>query len=298
MLNLAAVGLPEIPLVGHYAYARAHPPLAPHLHLDIFELCLLERGTQPYVAGSVRYTLSGGDLFITKPGEVHGTGREPENKGQLYWLQFRDIPPGRSFLQLTPGETATLMARFRALSIRHVRHAEILVPTFERILAAGADAPHPLRLADVRNLVLRLLLDVLHLAGHRMAHPFSIGIQQAIRHIEQHPDVIPSAEELARQARMSASHFKAVFKRETRMPPVEYAAWRRIERAKQLLRTTDRPVTRLAMDLGFATSQHFATVFKRFTGLTPRAFRQRAHLRATRQTPSCGAGPGFHPTAH
>jgi AraC-like DNA-binding protein len=46
-----------------------------------------------------------------------------------------------------------------------------------------------------------------------------------------------------------------------------------MEQAKQRLAHTDLAITRLALDLGFNTSQHFASAFKRATGLTPSAWR-------------------------
>ncbi len=282
--------------MGRYDYVQAHPPLKPHLHKDIFEVCFLANGAQTYVAGTTRYNLAGGDLFITKPGEIHSTGREPQNKGRLYWIQFRFTAEGQSFLGLTPQEAHTLMRRFLSLPTRHFRNGNLLAPTFDRILAAYADTHNPLRAVDVRNLLLRLALDIIGIAERRIARPYSIGIQNAIHHIEQHPTQFPDLKVLAHAAHMSDSYFKRIFKHETGMPPLEYAMWRRMENAKHLLRTTNYPVTRLAMEMGFATSQHFATVFKRLTGFTPSAFRQRAHLRIRHQSPSNGAGPGFHPT--
>ena len=297
VLEFASLGIPEVALLGRYNYQHAHPPLKPHVHRKIFEICLLEHGTQTYVVGNTRYHLSGGDVFITRPGEVHGTGLEPENKGCLYWLELRIDEKDNSFLGLPPQEARTLKRRFLTLTGRHFRNGSPLITTFERILSAYAGKHNPLRTADVRNLVLRLVLDIIALAEHRTAPAGSIGIRNAISHIEQNPTLSPGITQLARIAQMSESYFKVSFKKEAGMPPGEYAMMRRIESAKQLLCTSSQPVTRLAMDLGFATSQHFATVFKRMTGLTPKAFRQRSHLPAHYETPSSGAGPRFHPVA-
>jgi len=297
VLEFASLGITEVALLGRYNYQHAHPALKPHIHKNIFEICLLEHGTQTYVVGPTSYHLSGGDVFITRPGEVHGTGLEPENKGSLYWLELRIDEKERSFLGLTPQESRTLKRRFLTLSGRHFRNGSSLIPTFERILAAYAGKHNPLRIADVRNLVLRLVLDIIALAEHWSAPPSTIGIQNAIRHIEQNPTLSPGIAQLARIAHMSESYFKVSFRKEAGMPPGEYAMMRRIESAKQLLRSSNQPVTRLAMDLGFATSQHFATVFKRMTGLTPKAFRQRSYLPTRYETPSSGAGPRFHPVA-
>ncbi|MFN8377007.1 MAG: helix-turn-helix domain-containing protein [Anaerolineae bacterium] len=50
----------------------------------------------------------------------------------------------------------------------------------------------------------------------------------------------------------------------------------RIARARHLLRQTELPLHQIALDSGFATQSHFTQVFRRATGLTPKAYRQRA----------------------
>lgn len=73
-VGFAELGFPEVPLVGRYAYTRAHPPLRQHVHRNAFEACILQRGTQTYTIGPLRLDLEAGDMIITKPGEAHGTG--------------------------------------------------------------------------------------------------------------------------------------------------------------------------------------------------------------------------------
>jgi AraC-like DNA-binding protein len=50
----------------------------------------------------------------------------------------------------------------------------------------------------------------------------------------------------------------------------------RIETAKRLLVETDLKVTAIAREIGFASSHHFSTLFRRLTGATPNAWRERA----------------------
>ena len=49
----------------------------------------------------------------------------------------------------------------------------------------------------------------------------------------------------------------------------------RLAAAEKLLRETDQPVTTIALDLGFKTAQHFATLFRSKTGMTPSELRAR-----------------------
>jgi AraC-like DNA-binding protein len=47
----------------------------------------------------------------------------------------------------------------------------------------------------------------------------------------------------------------------------------KIEAAQKRLRAGGDSITQIAMDLGFVSSQYFATVFKRIAGQTPRDYR-------------------------
>ena len=47
----------------------------------------------------------------------------------------------------------------------------------------------------------------------------------------------------------------------------------RVERAKGLLASTAKPIAEIAADLRFAHQSHFTNVFKKLTGMTPRAYR-------------------------
>jgi AraC family transcriptional regulator len=80
-------------------------------------------------------------------------------------------------------------------------------------------------------------------------------------------------EALASQVNLSPFHFARTFKQATGQAPHLYVLMQRVERAKVLLRDTDRSVLDVALSTGFRTQGHFSGVFHRYTGFTPRAFR-------------------------
>lgn len=79
---------------------------------------------------------------------------------------------------------------------------------------------------------------------------------------------------LADRVGLSPFHFARMFKRSTGLPPHAYQRRMRCERAQHLLRTTDLPVTEIALSVGYATSQAFARMFLAETGVTPTAWRR------------------------
>ena len=298
MVSFSEFGLPEVPLVGRYLYTRAHPPLRQHVHQNAFEACVLQRGTQTYTVGSARLDLFAGDMIITRPGEIHGTDIEPENRGSLYWVQFLRPSRGHSFLGLSAQETRVLFERFLNVRGNLFHHCDLLIPTFERILAPTDESAARLAKASTQNLLLRLILDIIGLTAHTAQHLCSPGVQRALCYLTDNCTAHLSIAALAAVAGMSESYFTVLFKREVGMTPMAYLLRRRVERAKQVLRDSDTPVTSIAFSLGFATSQHFATVFKRLTDHTPRNFRHLCRLQPqTHVQPIAGTGPAFHPVA-
>jgi AraC family transcriptional regulator len=79
--------------------------------------------------------------------------------------------------------------------------------------------------------------------------------------------------ELARVAGMSSHYFSELFRKSVGRSPHQYVLSKRIERAKQSLRNPRRSVLEAGLSAGFANPSHFARVFRRVVGATPRQFR-------------------------
>jgi len=80
-------------------------------------------------------------------------------------------------------------------------------------------------------------------------------------------------DELAREAGLSRAHFSREFRRAFGESPHAYLLTRRLERAAALLRTTDRTVAEICLDIGLQGLGSFTTSFKRTYGMTPTAYR-------------------------
>ncbi|UXN66783.1 AraC family transcriptional regulator (plasmid) [Phyllobacterium sp. A18/5-2] len=79
--------------------------------------------------------------------------------------------------------------------------------------------------------------------------------------------------QLAELAGLSVPHFCRAFRQTLGCPPYAFIIRRRIERAKDFLRHSSRPVTDIALSCGFSSSSHFSNAFRRETGTTPLAYR-------------------------
>lgn len=98
--------------------------------------------------------------------------------------------------------------------------------------------------------------------------------------IDHHYDTPITVEQISQEAGFSPYHFIRLFYAAYRRTPHQYLVQQRIERAKELLRTSDMPVSDICFAVGFESLGSFSTLFRREAGLSPSAYRQRARPEA------------------
>lgn len=81
-------------------------------------------------------------------------------------------------------------------------------------------------------------------------------------------------EELAKMAHMSGSSFLRIFRKATGHSPIKYLLKLRVKRAMTLLRSSDKTVTEIAMEVGFNDSNYFTRQFRIISGTTPSKYRK------------------------
>ena len=90
---------------------------------------------------------------------------------------------------------------------------------------------------------------------------------------------------LAAIACVSEAHFIRTFRATFGETPHRYLQRRRVERAMFLLRETDRSVTDICLDVGFASLGTFSRTFRAIVGAAPSAYRATAE--PTARAPAC-----------
>jgi AraC-like DNA-binding protein len=268
-------GAPGIVVLGHSQFRHHSSSAEEHTHEGCLEIVLCQRGALAFQNGRKRYSLMPGDLLINRPGERHRLLTYPKGLA-LYWMLVRVEPPGAPLLKLPAKERRTLRAALLALSPQVRRDDGTVRHAFARLFAY-LEAPR----GDARSLgligtSLHLLLATLQTARRDKPSHVAERLEQTIAQIRQAPGKDYRVDDLARQAALSPSRFIERFKQITGMPPRHFLLDCRLEQAKHALEKTATPITKLALDLGFDSSQHFANTFKRATGTTPTQWRAAA----------------------
>ena len=94
--------------------------------------------------------------------------------------------------------------------------------------------------------------------------------------ISTHSQQDIALEHAASQVGLSPFHFLRLFTRVLGVSPHQYLVRSRLRHAARLLADGDRPVTDVALDVGFADLSNFVRTFHRAAGVSPRIFRQAA----------------------
>jgi len=97
-------------------------------------------------------------------------------------------------------------------------------------------------------------------------------LEQSLRENLSHQWTV---EEMAALVGLGITAFSEKVKSYTGFSPLNYLINIRISEAIKLLKRQDVHVTDIALDVGFYSSQHFATTFKKLTGYTPSDFRNK-----------------------
>lgn len=113
-----------------------------------------------------------------------------------------------------------------------------------------------------------------------------VHLRRARDHADRHFAEPLDLAQLAAVAMLSRFHFHRLFVATYGITPSAYVAERRIERAQDLLRSTNLTVTEVCHGVGYSSLGSFSSRFHSMVGETPSAFRARYVGRAPR-IPAC-----------
>lgn len=79
---------------------------------------------------------------------------------------------------------------------------------------------------------------------------------------------------MAARIGLKHTHFTSLFHHYTGDSPLRYLNRLRVAKARQMLRAEKLPITEIALECGFCSSQHFAKIFREFSGVTAQEYRK------------------------
>lgn len=271
--------LKELEIFGWLRFHETLPgALQSDRHVGEFEIHYLKRGHLYWWVEETTHEFRPGSVFIVQPGQLHGGDEESLQPCEHIWLRIRlgstPLPA------LSASESASLRK-----GLEDIRHTTFPVSTIvgdylDKILVEHRmKGPYSALIARslLHAVLATIIRDYAIFATQSRSTPLvTWRIRRALEILEADSNAqSPTVAELAEKVGLSESGFRERFKAEMGSPPHEYILNQRIAVARHRLTETDLDITRIALDVGFASSQYFATVFRRRVGMSPGDYRKR-----------------------
>lgn len=175
----------------------------------------------------------------------------------------------------------------------HVIATELFVVDRERVTCAGgrgaADMAAWIIERHAGAAVARKALDILLIGAARKGDqlqprpPVADGVgnesvRRAILLMEERRDRLLPIAALARAVGLSRRQLERLFVEETGKSPAAFAANMRVQYADWLMSTTEKPLTEIALECGYADIAHFSRSYKAAFGIPPSVAREAGHI--------------------
>ncbi|MBE2201097.1 MAG: helix-turn-helix domain-containing protein [Anaerolinea sp.] len=180
-------------------------------------------------------------------------------------------------------------AAIHSYLVKHYLFVDLILTTAEFISELGGDPTQVIPeiqnveelLADIkttnqiRETINKLFSQAFAFRNNHTSHERNRNIHEVKAFIDEHfanPDLMLN--DVAAKANLSPSYFSAIFSDEFGESYKEYITRLRMERAKELLLTTNLKCSEIAYQSGYNDPHYFSHVFRKNTGLPPQQFRQ------------------------
>ena len=272
----------RLELLPPFLWYEEYDYLAPYrsaLHTHpAWQLTFSHKGEFYFETQGERITITPGEWVLFSPALPHSAGSDSESSRAIQ-IFFRHFPP------------ALLVEYARSLNFRRNfflkgswdREAGAAIA--ERFSSVGkGGSALPLSLKNI--LSLRFVSEALESAVARMPVQREIpeNFLKVLEFMERHIASSVGVPDFAALVDLSESRFSALFRQMTGVPPMHYFNELRLCQA-QLLLLGGASVRSAALSSGFASASFFCRQFKKYTGMTPEAWRK--NCRSENLLPEC-----------
>lgn len=254
--------------------------LRKHYHTSI-ELSLFKQGCGFYKTKGKIYEIKAGDIFFFSTNEEHYITEilEPDEMQimnihidpRFLWM-CENIISSRRFMEIFFNRGKNFENRFPGDSPM-AKHIANLMLEIEREFIGQKDSFETmikLHIFEILTCFIRHFGSGIENAkAYQLTYEKFLYINRAIEYIENHFAEPLTLEQLSLIAGFSQTHFGALFKRMMGLSPWDYINLKRINHARELLKTTNMTVDRISCESGFNNTTLFNRLFKKIIGVTP-----------------------------
>lgn len=133
---------------------------------------------------------------------------------------------------------------------------------------------HTVTVSDLRRYLSEILLRAIELRERATGNQYRSLLKEAVHYIDanyEKEDI--SLNRVAKEINISPNYLSAVFSQEMGTTFVEYLTAKRMEKARELLRSSELRSGEIALAVGYKDPHYFSFLFKKTQGCTPRDYR-------------------------
>lgn len=246
---------------------------AKEAHPGCFEIHMVSKGFQMFLADRSFVSLHAGEFLVTRPGQIHGVAHDIINPAVIYWVRI----PVKLSTGFSPAEAAVITRHLQKISGQACVEASPVIfhlmnSMFDLLGSASSGPANRLKLKHLSLTLISALLNIAPQGKRNDQDPAAIKrICKIIKTINDEPERPYKVPAMAKECGVGETHFRRLFKKTTGFAPVDYIHFTRTEKAKKLL-LQGAGVTTTACELGYSSSQHFCRTFSRWAGVTPSSY--------------------------
>ena len=273
---------PHIFMFGTVVHKKVKLELLKKHYNPGLEICYSWDGKFTWDIEGTAVQLNPGDVSVTLPWQEHSGKDNTMNMGTLTWIIIApEVFTKKGRLKLgswcqVPKDEENRMGRVLAHTRPILRDFTAAGELFKGIYTEVTERSIGWKVR-VNFLVSDMLLQITRRLTTTDKSKGATGrsLQEVIRLIDQDLARTWTVEDMAATSGLKTTAFTRAFKKETGSAPLRFVIERRIDKARGLLTGSDLPITDIAFELGFSSSQHFANTFKKHVGKTPKEIRNK-----------------------
>ncbi|MDO4338984.1 MAG: response regulator [Eubacteriales bacterium] len=241
-------------------------------HLLVNRHILTKESIESMTPGDEESSLKNLDMAKIDPAILRGflqNGQPQEVEGFVteYIRSLRDAAKSKLFCQY-------LMLNVRFTAIAYVESLGYTQEEFLDSLECLKMTGQNVSTEELHKYITEMLSRGLEMREKETMSKSRSIVSQAVAYIDEHyADENISLGEVAGYTNVSANYFSAVFSQEMQQTFVEYLTGKRMEKARELLRKTDKRSAEIALEVGYKDPHYFSFVFRKTQGCTPRDYR-------------------------
>lgn len=237
--------------------------------LDEYQMLYLVEGEGVFTSEHIKeQKIKSGDIFLLFPGKWHSYHPAENSKWKSYWIGYK-------------GKNMDDRVKYGFMSpekpIYHVGYSAEIIQLYDSAMKAAKEeaAYSQQRLAGiVNNLIGVMYSKERNIILNRDRNKVDI-INKARLIIREKLESRITIQEIAEQMGMGYSNFRKLFKEFTGVSPALYQQELRLQKAKELLSTTNTSIKEIAYQLNFDSPDYFSSKFKMKVGCKPSEYREK-----------------------